>query len=71
MRAPIYRDIIPLYEQAHDRLAPTGRMYVLTSSEIDMPAVAVFFERARFRAQPVHQRSHLIESVFIHELRPE
>jgi release factor glutamine methyltransferase len=66
-----YRDIIPLYQQARDRLAPTGRMYVLTSSEIDMRTVTVFFERAHFRARRVHQRSHLIESVFIYELRPE
>jgi release factor glutamine methyltransferase len=68
---PDYRDIIPLYEQARERLAPTGRMYVLTSSEVDLRAIMVLFERARFRARPVHERSHLIESVFIYELRGE
>jgi hypothetical protein len=45
-------------------------MYSLLSSA-DLEAIAALFERAGFRARPVHERSHLIESVLIYELRGE
>jgi release factor glutamine methyltransferase len=68
---PDYRDIASLYEQARERLAPGGRMYILLSSQSDMPAIKALFERARFHGRPVEERSHLIESVLIYELRGE
>jgi release factor glutamine methyltransferase len=68
---PDYRDIAPLYEQARERLAPSGRMYILLSSEMDLKAMTALVERARFRGRLVRERSHLIESVLIYELRGE
>jgi release factor glutamine methyltransferase len=68
---PAYRDVASLYEQAHERLAPGGHMYILLSSESDLEAITTLFERAGFVARPVHERSHLIESVLIYELRGE
>jgi release factor glutamine methyltransferase len=66
---PDYRDTASLYEQAKERLAPGGCMYVLLSSQSDLTTITGLFERAGFRARPVHERSHLIESVLIYELR--
>jgi release factor glutamine methyltransferase len=66
---PNYSDIAPLYEQARERLAPGGCMYALMPSGADLKAITQLFERAGFRARPVHGRSHLFESVFIYELR--
>jgi release factor glutamine methyltransferase len=67
---PDCRDIASLYEQARERLAPGGRIYSLLSSE-DLAAITTLFERAGFRARPVHERWHVIESVLIYELRGE
>ncbi len=68
---PGYRDIAPLFEQARARLAPGGAMYLLISSESDFGLLGALIERAGFRARPVLERSILIESLLIYELRPK
>jgi methylase of polypeptide subunit release factors len=68
---PGYRDIAPLFEQARARLAPGGSMYLLISSESDFGLLGALIERAGFRARPVQERSILIESLVIYELRPK
>ena len=66
---PGYRDIAPLFEQARARLAPGGTMYLLISSESDFDLLGALIERAGFRVRPVQERSILIESLLIYELR--
>jgi tetratricopeptide (TPR) repeat protein len=66
---PGYRDTASLFQQARERLAPGGRLYLLLSSESDLQAMRALFDQARFHARPVQERSHLIESVLIYELR--
>lgn len=68
---PGYRDIAPLFQQARERLAPGGRMYVLLSSDSDVDLLSELAKRAGFRAQPVHERSIWIESLLLYELTPQ
>ncbi len=68
---PGYRDIAPLFEQARARLAQGGVMYLLISSESDFGLLGSLIERAGFRARLVQERSILIESMVIYELRPK
>jgi release factor glutamine methyltransferase len=65
---PNYRDVAPLFEQARERLAPGGRVYLLVSSDSDLDLFAALIMRARFRARLVAERSILIESLIIYEL---
>src|ERR1700736_4663881 len=65
---PNYRDIAPLFDQARDRLAPGGRVYLLVSSDSDLDLFSAMIVRARFRARLVAERSILIASLFIYEL---
>jgi release factor glutamine methyltransferase len=65
---PNYRDIAPLFDQARDRLAPGGRVYLLVSSDSDLDLFSAMIVRARFRARLVAERSILIESLIIYEL---
>ena len=65
---PNYRDVAPLFEQARERLAPGGRVYLLVSSDSDLDLFAAFIMRARFRTRLVAERSILIESLIIYEL---
>jgi len=67
---PHYRDIAALFEQARERLAPGGRCYVLLSSDSDLEYLGWLMERARFRARVVEERSILVESFILYELRP-
>jgi release factor glutamine methyltransferase len=66
---PAYRDIAALFEQARERLAPWGRCYVLLSSDSDLELLGTLMERARFRARVVAERSILVESFILYELR--
>jgi release factor glutamine methyltransferase len=68
---PDYRDIASLYEQVRERLSADGRMYTVMPSGADLRAITRLFERAGFRGRAVDERSQLIESVFIYELRRE
>ena len=66
---PDYRDIAALFEQARERLAPGGSMYVLLSSDCDLGRLGAFIEAAGFDARLVHRRSIVFESFFIYELQ--
>ena len=68
---PGYRDIAPLFEQARERLLPGGAMYLLISSDSDFELLGALIERAGLRARRVEERSILIESLVIYELRPK
>ncbi|MCC6888538.1 MAG: methyltransferase [Hyphomicrobiales bacterium] len=67
---PGYRDIKDLFVQAHERLAPGGRFYLLLSSDSDLALIGSLIEQARFRARLVGRKSLLIESLVVFELRP-
>ena len=64
-----YSDIAALFEQARERLAPRGRLYLLLSSDSDLDYLGTLIEKARFRAHQVDERSIFIESLIIYELR--
>lgn len=64
-----YRDIAALFEQARNRLRPGGRMYLLLSSDSDLNFLGSLITQAKFRSHQVAQRSILIESMIIYELR--
>jgi release factor glutamine methyltransferase len=68
---PEYRDIVLLFEQARERLAPDGRFYVLLSSDSDLRLLGALAERAGFRSRLAAKRSILFESFLLYELRPE
>jgi methylase of polypeptide subunit release factors len=66
---PNYRDVASLFDQARERLAPGGCLYVLLSSDSDLDLFSVLISRARFRARRVAERSVLIESLIIYALQ--
>jgi methylase of polypeptide subunit release factors len=66
---PNYSDVVPLFDQARERLAPGGRLYLLVSSDSDLDLFGTLIMRARFRARLVAERSIFIESLIIYELR--
>lgn len=65
---PEYRDITALFDQARERLAPHGRMYLLVSSDTDLALFGRLIDRAGFRVREVARRSILIEALIIYEL---
>lgn len=67
---PDYRDIAALFEQARERLAPGGCLYVLLSSDSDLAILGDLIRKAGFQARLVHERSIYIESLILYELRP-
>jgi release factor glutamine methyltransferase len=67
---PDYRDIAALFDQARERLAPDGRMYILLSSDSDLDLFSTLITRARFRARLAAERSLLVESFLIYSLQP-
>jgi release factor glutamine methyltransferase len=66
---PGYRDIAMLFFQARERLASNGCMYVLFSSDSDLELLGGLISHAGFVARLVAERSILIESLIIYELR--
>jgi release factor glutamine methyltransferase len=66
---PDNRDILHMFDQARERLAPGGCMYVLFSSDSDLEFLGTLIDRAGFRAQLVGERSILFESFLLYELR--
>ena len=66
---PRYRDIAMLFVQARERLTLGGCMYVLFSSDSDLDLLGTLISRAGFVARVVAERSILIESLIIYELR--
>jgi release factor glutamine methyltransferase len=67
---PGYRDIMSLFEQAHQRLKPSGAMYVLLSSDSDLHFLGQLIAKAGFRARIATAFSIVIESMNIYELTP-
>jgi release factor glutamine methyltransferase len=66
---PNYRDVIPLFDQARERLAPGGHVYFLVSSDSDLNLFSALIVRAGFQARLVAERSIFIESLIIYELK--
>lgn len=66
---PNYRDIAPLFDQARERLAPGGCLYVLFSTDSDLDLLGNLIGRAGFGARLAAERSIFIESLIIYELR--
>jgi len=66
---PNYRDVVPLFDQARERLSPGGRVYFLVSSDSDLDLFSALIARARFQARMVAERSILIETLIIYELK--
>jgi release factor glutamine methyltransferase len=67
---PGYRDIASLFEQARQRLKPSGTMYVLLSSDSDLHFFGQLVAKAGFRARIATAFSILVESMIIYELTP-
>ncbi len=65
---PGYRDIAALFDQARERLAPGGRLFLLLSSDSDLNLMGVLAERAGFQARLLHKRSIFIEDFLLYEL---
>lgn len=66
---PGYGDILPLFDQARERLMPGGRVYLLVSSDSDLDLFGRLIAKANFTARAVAERSILVESLIIYELR--
>src|ERR1700678_383382 len=67
---PGYRDIMSLFDQARQRLTPSGTMYVLLSSDSDLHFFGQLIAKAGFRARIAAAFSILVESMIIYELTP-
>ncbi len=66
---PEYRDIKALFEQARERLAPGGVMYLLLSSDSDLELLGELIHLAHFSAHRVGAQSIFIEDFILYELR--
>ncbi len=65
---PSHRDIVELFVQARERLAPGGRMYVLFSTRVDLGFLRMLMEQAGLRSRLASERSILIDTFVIYEL---
>lgn len=65
---PDYRDVAGLFDEARERLAPRGRMYLLVSSDSDLALFGRLIARAGFRVREAARRSILFEALIIYEL---
>ncbi len=66
---PGYRDIKALFEQARERLAPGGAMYLLLSSDSDLTLLGELIHQAHFSIHLVGKQSIFIEDFILYELR--
>jgi release factor glutamine methyltransferase len=66
---PNYRDVASLFDQARERLAAGGRVYILLSSDSDLDLFSALIARARFQARLIAERSLMIESLIIYSLQ--
>lgn len=66
---PDYRDIATLFEEARDRIAPGGVMYLLLSSDSDLALMGKLIEGAGFSATYHSEKSILVESFILYVLR--
>src|SRR3954470_349572 len=67
---PAYRDIIALFDQARERLAPGGKIYLMVSSDTDHDLFGQVIEKAGFDARKVREHSLVVESLILYELLP-
>lgn len=65
---PGYRDLHPLFRQAAAHLAPGGVMYLLLSSDTNIPLFKSLANDAGFSWHEVTQRSIIVESFIIYRL---
>jgi release factor glutamine methyltransferase len=66
---PGYRDIAALFDQARERLAPGGVVYLLLSSDSDLGRLGELIHRAHFSVHLVGKQSIFIEEFMLYELR--
>jgi release factor glutamine methyltransferase len=66
---PHYRDIAALFDQARERLAPGGVVYLLLSSDSDLALLGDLIHRAHFTARLISKHSIFIEDFILYELR--
>jgi release factor glutamine methyltransferase len=64
-----FRDVAGLFRQAGERLRPGGRLFVLLSTNSDLAAVSTFVARAGMQARLVLERSQLMGSMLIYEIK--
>jgi len=67
---PDYRDIKALFDQARERLAPGGRVYLMLSSDSDLELFASLIAKAGFTQSKLKEYSLVVESLIIYELLP-
>ena len=65
-----YCQIAQLFEQARERLAADGCVYILLSSDSDLDLFGALIAQAGFAARLVAERSIVIETLLIYELQP-
>jgi methylase of polypeptide subunit release factors len=65
---PHFRDIAALFDQARERLAPGGCVYIMLSSDSNFDLFDALITRAGLQARLVAERSILIESFLIYAL---
>ena len=70
LAGPNYCKIAPLFEQARERLAADGCVYILLSSDSDLDLFGALIAEAGFAARLVAERSIMIETLLIYELQP-
>jgi release factor glutamine methyltransferase len=64
---PNHRDVAALFSQAHERMKPGGRLYVMFSSDSELDLIDTLIERARLRSRVVQRCSIFIESFVLYE----
>ena len=70
MPGPHYKDIVLLFEQARERLASGGVVYIILSSQSNLELLSTFVRQAGFTVRIASRRRVLLETLIIYELRP-
>jgi release factor glutamine methyltransferase len=65
-----YKGIASLFEQARERLASGGVVYIILSTQSNLELLSTFVARAGFTARIASQRRVFLETLIIYELRP-
>jgi release factor glutamine methyltransferase len=66
---PKFQGIAALFEQASQRLAPDGRVYLALSSSCDLAAFTSMIESAGMTSRLLKQKWFVFESIILYELR--
>jgi len=67
---PGYRDILPLFDQAAQRLEADGTMYLLISSDTNRALIDNLVNSAGFASKEIRRRSIWVEAFHLLELTP-